>query len=90
MLPSPPVPTALPINTDKEIENKLLVFGPVKMLQEHEYTLLQNKRGRWFRRPPSHPTTIRELKQTDAAERRRSTSKFLFRRTQGLVNSVGP
>ena len=33
----------------------------------------------------------RELKQTDAAaERRRSTSKFLFRRTQGQVNSVGP
>ena len=35
--PPPPVPTALPINTDKEIENKFLVFGPVKMLQEHEY-----------------------------------------------------
>ena len=33
----------------------------------------------------------RELKQTDAvAERRRSTSKFLFRRTQGQVNSVDP
>ena len=32
-----------------------------------------------------------QLKQTDAAaERRRSTSKFLFRRTQGQVNSVGP
>ena len=34
---------------------------------------------------------IRELKQTDAAaKRRRSRSKFLFRRTQGQVNSVGP
>ena len=33
----------------------------------------------------------RDLKQTDAAaERRRSTSKFLFRRTRGQVNSVGP
>ena len=34
----------------------------------------------------------RELKQTDAAaeRRRRSTSKFLSRRTQGQVNSVGP
>ena len=36
-------------------------------------------------------TDNRELKQTDvAAERRRSTSKFLFRKTQGQVNSVGP
>ena len=34
---------------------------------------------------------IRELKQTDlAAERRRSISKFLFRRTQDQVNSLGP
>ena len=34
---------------------------------------------------------IRELKQTNAAaERRRSTSKFLFRRTRGQVNSLGP
>ena len=34
---------------------------------------------------------IRKLKQTDAAaERRQSTSKFLFRKTQGQVNSVGP
>ena len=34
---------------------------------------------------------IRELKQTDAAaERRRSTSKFLFIRTQGQLNSLGP
>ena len=33
----------------------------------------------------------RELKQTDAAaERRRSTSNFLFRRTQGQVNILGP
>ena len=32
MSPSPPpsVPTALPINTDKESENKFFVFGPVK------------------------------------------------------------
>ena len=29
--------SAVPINTDKETENKFLVFGPVKMLQEHEY-----------------------------------------------------
>ena len=37
------------------------------------------------------PEDIRELKQTDAAaERRRSTSKFLFRRTQGQVNLIGP
>ena len=28
---------AVPINTDKETENKFLVFGPVKMLQEHQY-----------------------------------------------------
>ena len=27
----------LPIIADKEIENKFLVFGDVKMLQEHEY-----------------------------------------------------
>ena len=34
---------------------------------------------------------IRDLKQTDAAgERLRSTSKFLFRMTQGQMNSVGP
>ena len=33
---------------------------------------------------------IRDLKQTDAAaERWRSTSKFLFKRTQGQVNSLG-
>ena len=33
----------------------------------------------------------RELKQTDAAaERRLSTSKFLFKRTQGQVNPLGP
>ena len=43
----------------------------------------------------SYPKSIREdnreLKQPDAAaERRRSTSKFLFRRTQGQVNSLGP
>ena len=45
----------------------------------------------------SHPFTLkpgfhkanRELKQTDAAaERRRSTTKFPFRRTQGQMNSV--
>ena len=36
--PPPAVPTALPINTDKEFENNFLVFGHVKMLQEHEYT----------------------------------------------------
>ena len=35
--PPPLVPTALPINTAKAIENKFLVFGSVKMLQEHEY-----------------------------------------------------
>ena len=34
---------------------------------------------------------IRELKQTDAAaKRRRSISNFLFRKTQGQVNSLGP
>ena len=33
----------------------------------------------------------RDLKQTDvAAERRRSTSKFLFKMTQGQVNSLSP
>ena len=36
-------------------------------------------------------SVIRELKQIDAAaERWRSTSKFLFKKNQGQVNSVGP
>ena len=38
---------------------------------------------------PGFHKANRELKQTDAAaERRQSTSKFLFRRTQGQVNSL--
>ena len=38
---------------------------------------------------PGKVNSIRDLKQTDAvAERWRSISKFLFRRTQGQVNLV--
>ena len=38
-----------------------------------------------------HILDIRELKQTDAAaERRRLTSNFLFKRSHNQVNSFGP
>ena len=43
--------------------------------------------------PPESPQIldIKDLKQTDEApERRRSTSKSLFRATQGQVNSLDP
>ena len=70
--------------------SKLALWKPgLSQLQlQQDQFWVKTKRLAW--RMTAQPYN-RELKQTDAAaERRRSTRKFLFRRTQGQVNSVGP
>ena len=63
-----------------EMLNKQLLTVPIKTGRYSRFTLI-----------PDALFSTRELKQTDAAaERRRSTSNFLFRRNQGQVNSLGP